>query len=365
MDFSQLSNLVSNFGSGTSAPQEYTPDSEQYVRGTLLPFKKNIKTKEVSFGVPTVAQDIGRAITAPYRAMRGEFDVNSPLAIQEAMNLGLNTLGGGFAGSAIRPAPAGSLGMFVGKNAKYYDQSLERLASEMHAKGSSPEEIWKTTGVRRWHSGARQEIPDNTASYNIKGFDDPNLNHYLKTKDGYRFVSYDEAKDLYTKGLGKQLTSQITLNKLIDHPELFKNYPQLEKTRVTIDPNFKRGNAQFNPTTDTITISDEDFWHSDLSPLLHEIQHNVQKIEGWQSGGSPEQFDVWDTLIPHWNPYTKKPQIYNEFEQYQRLPGEIEARMTEQRQHMTALERLMYHPSSKDVGMKEMTIHFKNHGRKK
>jgi hypothetical protein len=290
--------------------------------------------------------------------MRGEFDVNSPQAIQEAMNLGLNTMGGGLAASGTRAAP-GTLGMFVGQKAKFYDQSLERLASEMHDKGSSPEEIWKATGVRRWNSGARQEIADNTAKYKIKTFEDPKLTHFYR--DGST-LSYKEAKDLYSKGEGSNVGSVTSLDNLIDHPELFKNYPQLNDTKVYIKPNFKRGEAEFNPTTNTITISPEDLWHKDLAPILHEVQHKIQNVEGWQPGGNPEQFSIIDTLIPHWNPKTKKLKTYNEFEQYQLLPGEVEARMTEKRQHLSELERLMKMPVSDDVSMKDMLIHLRNYG---
>jgi hypothetical protein len=235
----------------------------------------------------------------------------------------------------------------------------------MHDKGSSPEEIWKATGVRRWHSGARQEIPDNTAKFKISRFNDPNLSHYRMSTAGAESVPYDKAVEMFKQGYGTQVTSVASLNKLIDHPELFKNYPQLEKTKVTINSNFKRGEAQFNPDSNIINISDEDFYHQDLAPLLHEIQHNVQKIENWQSGGSPEQFSVADTLIPHWNPQTKKLKTYNKFEQYQLLPGEVEARMTEKRQHLSELERLMKMPVSDDVSMKDMLIHLRNYGRTK
>ena len=69
----------------------------QYIRGNLLPFKKDIKTKEVSFGMPTAAQGLIDALSAPYRAMKGEIDVDSPQGIQEALNVALNTMGGGFA----------------------------------------------------------------------------------------------------------------------------------------------------------------------------------------------------------------------------------------------------------------------------
>lgn len=346
MDFSQLSDLARNFGSGTPAPQEYTSEPQQATRSMNR--------------VPTFSDT---------------FNSNSLKSfsnyVQNNANTYLDKLGtrkgiqeealGGHGLSGV----GGLAGTFIGKGAKYFDQSLERLASEMHAKGSTPEEIWKATGVRRWNSGARQEIADNTAKYKISKFNDPNLSHFRMSTAGVEQVPFEKAVEIFNQGYGDHITSVSWLPNLIDHPELFKNYPQLEKTKVTINSKFKRGEAQYNPDSNTINISDEDFYHQDLSPLLHEIQHNVQKIEGWQSGGSPEQFSVVDTLIPHWNPKTKKLKTYNEFEQYQLLPGEVEARMTEKRQHLSELERLMRMPVSDDVSMKDMLIHLRNYGRSK
>lgn len=88
-------------------------NTPQYIRGDLLPFKKDIKTKEVSFGVPNVLQGLIDAASAPYRAMRGEIDVDSPQGVQEALNVALNTMGGGFAANLGKPAQAGVLGMHI------------------------------------------------------------------------------------------------------------------------------------------------------------------------------------------------------------------------------------------------------------
>jgi hypothetical protein len=83
----------------------------QYIRGNLLPFKKDIKTKEVSFGMPTVAQSLIDALTAPYRAMKGEIDVDSPQGVQEALNFGLNFMGGGSIPAIGKAVPHGQLGI--------------------------------------------------------------------------------------------------------------------------------------------------------------------------------------------------------------------------------------------------------------
>jgi hypothetical protein len=339
MDFSQLSDLSRNFGSGTPAPQNYTPAPNQST-GSMT----RVPTFSDTFNLSSL-KSFGNYVQNNANTYLDKLSTRE--GIQEAALSG-HGLGG----------VGGVAGTFIGKGAKYYDQSLERLASEMHAKGATPEEIWKETGVRRWNSGARQEIADNTAKFKINQFSNPNLTHFRNTGET---LSYPEAKNLYEQGLGHEVGSSVSLNNLLEHSELFKNYPQLQGTQVYIKPTFKRGEAQFNPNTNSITISADDFYHQDLTPLLHEIQHNVQKVEGWQSGGNSGQFSTIDTIIPKRGASGFK-RRYNAFELYERLPGEMEARMTEQRQHLSELERLMKIPRTEDVPMKDMKVHLRDYG---
>jgi hypothetical protein len=323
MDFSQLSDLSRNFGSGTPAPQNYTPAPNQST-GSMT----RVPTFSDTFNLSSL-KSFGNYVQNNANTYLDKLSTRE--GIQEAALSG-HGLGG----------VGGVAGTFIGKGAKYYDQSLERLASEMHAKGATPEKIWKETGVRRWNSGARQEIADNTAKYNFNNFDNLNLVHHDHNGE---VLTYNEAKDLYLQGKGNSVGTRTTLNRLLDHPELFKNYPDLKNTNVYIDSRLTKGNASFEPDFNTITISGDDFLNKDLSPLLHEIQHNVQAKEKWQGGGSPGS---WDDSAPG---------ELTGYERYLRIPGEIEARMTQARQYLTDLQRRMQMPTSKDVPMQSMNIH--------
>jgi hypothetical protein len=255
---------------------------------------------------------------------------------------------------------------FIGKGAKGYDEAADRLAQELHDQGVDPREIWRQTGVRRWASGNRQEISDIGLKPNFTTFKDPKLKHWNETKRGYKPIDYDTALDLYTKDQGKNVVSTTSLGDLIQHDELFSNYPQLKKTRVQIDPLYDAKTAAYSLDDNTIYISPEDFYKGDMSSLLHEIQHNIQDIEKWQSGGNPKDFKAYETLMPR---VSDKGDInfYNPFELYRRLPGEIEARNTQTRQFMTDAERRAAFPddTAAEVPFAEMKVHKRKYGVKK
>jgi hypothetical protein len=75
------------------------------------------------------------------------------------------------------------------------------------------------------------------------------------------------------------------LGDILEHKNLYKNYPSLKDVSVQIDSTIKPGNGSFDASTKTITLSPNVF--SQKSTLLHEIQHAIQEIEGFASGGSP------------------------------------------------------------------------------
>ena len=90
------------------------------------------------------------------------------------------------------------------------------------------------------------------------------------------------------------------LDEILNHDELFENYPQLKdyRTKIVFDPKLQyRGS--FSPYTNTITINIADFRPLGEKPvsgatlknqikstLVHEIQHAVQEIEGFARGSS-------------------------------------------------------------------------------
>lgn len=76
---------------------------------------------------------------------------------------------------------------------------------------------------------------------------------------------------------------------VIDAPGLFEAYPQLKDVRIDTDAimNDMPSNGVYNAKTNTITIHADELKYMN-SILNHEIQHAIQHIEGFASGGSPE-----------------------------------------------------------------------------
>jgi hypothetical protein len=82
----------------------------------------------------------------------------------------------------------------------------------------------------------------------------------------------------------------MKLSEAITHPELFKNYPQLRKTKIRLNPDIRADGFYLHPYTDeegkergdTITLKNA----QDRDTLAHEIQHAAQYIEGHPSGTS-------------------------------------------------------------------------------
>ena len=97
--------------------------------------------------------------------------------------------------------------------------------------------------------------------------------------DDKTFKRYDEDM-LWTSG---------KFGDVVDAPELFKAYPELRDVRIETDAvlNDMPSNGEYNPRTNTITIHSDDLKYQN-SILNHEIQHAIQHIEGFETGGSAE-----------------------------------------------------------------------------
>ena len=97
--------------------------------------------------------------------------------------------------------------------------------------------------------------------------------------DGKTFKRHDEDM-LWTSG---------KFGDVVDAPELFKAYPELRDVRIETDAvlNDMPSNGEYNPRTNTITIHSDDLKYQN-SILNHEIQHAIQHIEGFETGGSAE-----------------------------------------------------------------------------
>lgn len=194
--------------------------------------------------------------------------------------------------------------LFAGKNAKTADMRTLERAVALEADGTSPESILKETGWFRGMDGKwRFEIDDSGMEYRRDG------DARLLEESGYRRLQ--ELTDKWARnaeGRGDPLTAEeqaesenlagkyydsvwteekYELADFLRHSGLFEAYPQLRHTSLVFEKTEPGVNGYYNAGTDTIVLSDKLRWIPE-STLVHEIQHVIQRAEGFARGSSPE-----------------------------------------------------------------------------
>ncbi len=102
-------------------------------RAAFLPFQDTLPGSVMnkrSLAIPGVFAGAINAITAPGRAYRGSDPTFNPQ--EEALNIGLNMMGGGMVASKVAPPPAGALGIFAGSRAKPNPRTSVRFSKEQN-----------------------------------------------------------------------------------------------------------------------------------------------------------------------------------------------------------------------------------------
>ena len=223
------------------------------------------------------------------------------LSPQQMVDAGLNIVG---------MAP---LGMFIGKGAKTWDVVKASDAMQMEKAGKPPREIWAQTGNWKGPDGQwRQEIPDNAAT-TIKGSE-------LKKRDS--IIEFNDET-------GERVS--LKLPDVYQHQDLYDAYPQLRKTNAYgIDRSGPQGRSGgsvgLNVGLNKLNMR---------SHAAHEVQHEIQRHEGFAKGGNYLDRD------------------------YHRLAGEAEARATQARMNMDMPQRLATFPEdSYDVPMDQLIVRY-------
>lgn len=205
----------------------------------------------------------------PGDVLSGKVQPGSPQEIERALDLaGLMVMG---------PAPVaskladGTLGSFAGVRARGLDKNALGGAQTLEASGKTADEIWQQTGFFRGADGRwRFEIPNTEMKLKDSAFD-------VKDKDG---------TDTFSLKPGS-----YTLQQVLDHPLLFKAYPELKGIKVVSVPEeWGRGiKGGYDRNYKTLYVS-SDTSDGMRSTIVHEVQHAIQDIEGFQRGGNPSQF---------------------------------------------------------------------------
>ena len=260
----------------------------------------------------------------------------------------------------IRFSLAGERGAAAADKAEERTFRMDNLsvARKMEEKKKDAKAIKMATGWERGADGKwRYEMPD----AKIKDTMDVGGGHIVKR--------YED--DMLWNG-GK-------LFDVIDAPELFKAYPQLKGVRIDTDAimNDMPSHGKYDSKTNTITIhADELKYMNDI--LNHEIQHAIQSIEGFATGGSPttirgevkKRFNEVTKQIKQLRAEGKEDEakalieknrgLYDaymkndDFNSYKSLAGEVEARNVQERLNMTPEERRKtLAESTEDVARKD------------
>ena len=311
-------------------------------------------------------------VTEPplYRFMRGNVQsfLNSipdpsGLTKEEQLNLAAN----------VTPT-MGLLGTFIGKGSKLWNSTTNDVAKSLEKEGVAPETIWSQTGNVKAPDGKwRQEISDAGVTVNeMQKAQAYNLGNVLQHED--LFKAYPNLLNTQIKLKGQQnsdswyspagFSSKLTSNTVpfdaiqvgqyentkelpsFVRQQLFNNEVEkinnqikdITEERIVSGKTkylLKEGmedkanelNKQFDILKKQFATKKDALYNPDLNTTLHEVQHNIQQIENFAKGGTFAQ---------------SKKSIDN----YKRLFGEAEARLTENRIPLTQEQRLQYYPYS-------------------
>lgn len=257
----------------------------------------------------------------------------------------------------------------AGVNAITADSAKLAKARDMEINGKPREEIWKETGWFRAVDGKwKFEIDD----------------HWDILPSGTEIGAwFAGGKVPVVRMMAMKGLSEAPLGDLIRHDALFDAYPALTRVLVksdsTLPPNV---NAAYNEVPPTISVNSllidaagfpvkvEDFQKT-LRVLLHEIQHYIQKVERFATGGDPisatpiyegrfvnpilQRIKDLDDEIQRISPAKTIPDVIRlsdlaielidqrallekaaRYTGYHRLAGEVEARTVSKRMLMTA-----------------------------
>lgn len=284
------------------------------------------KVQKVVSGLTNQLSD---ALVAPAKLTKdfyeGKTNSDDPEAIGKAFEVISNAAGLGVSG-----AEKNALGMFGGRMSK----AAVGFAEQMEKRGFSETTIKEMSGLER-------------------GADDK----------WRREFSDDKAKLDLTKFEGDKNVGHAELGEILDHPELYKTYPEAKKIFVTTSPH-EKAMGSFYRDLDAISLKSGRDPEDMKSTLMHEVQHWIQHKEGFSLTAPSEiESDLADKLKGSYIRNGNKDQLRYVIEQlgqgnekearsmaqnildqadyklYKNQASETEARNTQNRLNMTDKQR--------------------------
>jgi hypothetical protein len=352
-----LAGVPGSIGDLSEFARTYAPEAMNLKFGKNRTFPT---TREILDYVPritdthegsTTLEDVGSFIGP------GVFNVGKDLALAtKGMPVGLSMIG-----------PESKLWKQTIEGVNFENQAFK--ASKLEAKGKTPEEIYKDTGmVRGLDNQWRGEITD---FWSQMKSDKPFGQLWAEKYNETPVVSTPERK-----------AGTVLVKDVFEHPELFKHYPELGEIKITPHSVSKPHMGQFDEGNNAISLRENLTPEEARSILHHELTHGIQGIENWNRGGNPK--DIANSIARQGEVQTKMaeaqirylqeksinnpnirntPEFINEwnmahdkldkaqeflkkdpFEIYGHLGGEAEARMTQARLGLTQDQLREYFP---------------------
>lgn len=243
----------------------------------------------------------------PKALMQGAADeINSAREMPTPANILGLTVGVG-AASAATTAPAGALRVFGGRKAKGspIDRAREDIRERLGEDAElDPDLLYDEYGVFKAPDGGdRFEISDEGLGFTkaaqsswdeMKGIIDEHFNPSIVNNED---MTLDELMERAQEPIR---FADIPLGEIIDHPALYAAYPELSELKLNLfqDPGgsdtlgsyvrMPDGSDFIELNLGAVMQPNGDYDFELLLPtLVHEIQHKIQRIEGFDSGTSP------------------------------------------------------------------------------
>jgi hypothetical protein len=288
------------------------------------------------------------ATQAERNALRGMPVTPEQAAAKQYVDKKLEDVGSGFAGT------------FIGKNAKLWDKLAEQRFLQLEKAGMAPEQIWKETGtLRGLDKKLRQEFSDKNAT-----------------------SAYTHLEESGTNRLAE---------KAINNPLYEANYPHLSKVgQLGLRESPQSGSFEWsyfdNPQLGSGHLVAKAPNLNELKGVgVHEMQHGIQKLEGFSGGTNLQQVKMYeipqvflnranklmdeaekltaqDKLAEASKKMSERNKILNQgkYAVYARNAGEAEARMAQNRMNLTDAERRAMFPLNRgqyglDVNPRKIT----------
>jgi hypothetical protein len=288
------------------------------------------------------------ATQADRNALRGLPVTPEQAQAKQYVDKKLEDIGSGFAGT------------FIGRNAKLWDKLAEQRFLQLEKTGMTPEQIWKETGTfRGLDNKLRQEFSDKNA-----------------------VPAYTHLEESGTNRLAE---------KAINNPLYEANYPHLSNvSQLGLRQNPQSGSFEWsyfdNPQLGSGHLVAKAPNLNELKGVgVHEMQHGIQKLEGFSGGTNLQQVKMYeipqvflnranklmdeaekltaqDKLAEASKKMSERNKILNQgkYAVYARNAGEAEARMAQNRMNLTDAERRAMFPLNRgkyglDVNPRKIT----------